>query len=80
MDLFVAQARANRGVALVLHDLALATRYCDRVLLMHQGRVVGDGAPAEILSETNLQSVYRVEAVRGAHGDEAFVLPWNRMP
>ena len=78
MDLFVAQARADKGVALVLHDLALAARYCDRVLLMHHGQVVGDGPPDEILSEAHLQSVYRVEAVRGAHAGESFVLPWKR--
>lgn len=79
MDLFVAQAQAGRGVALVLHDLALASRYCDRVLLLDQGRVVGEGTPGEILSESNLQRVYGVEAVHGEHDGEVFVLPWKRM-
>jgi len=79
MDLFVAQARSGRGVALVLHDLALAARYCDRLLLMDQGRVVGDGAPGEILDEAYLRSVYRIEAARGEHGGQSFVLPWKRV-
>jgi iron complex transport system ATP-binding protein len=78
MDLFVAQAKMGRGVALVLHDLALAARYCDRLLLLHHGKVVGEGAPHEILSETQLQRVYGVEAVRGEHNGEVFVLPWKR--
>ena len=78
MDLFVSQAREGRGVVLVLHDLALAARYCDVVVLLDQGRVVGEGVPSAVLSEAHLRSVYRIEALQGDHNGDAFVLPWQR--
>lgn len=37
------------AVVAVLHDLNLASRYGDRVLVMEQGRIVADGSPAEVL-------------------------------
>ena len=44
-----------------LHDLALAARYCDRLCLLHGGRVQAAGTPAEVLTEANLQAVFGVE-------------------
>jgi iron complex transport system ATP-binding protein len=78
MDLFVAQARAGCGVALVLHDLVLAARYCDRLVLLDEGGVVASGEPSEILSDAYLHSVYRVDAHRAAFGGQSYVIPWSR--
>ena len=39
MELLRATARAGRGVIVVLHDLALAARFCDRLILLAQGGV-----------------------------------------
>jgi len=50
------------GMLMATHDLALAHRFCDRVLLLHQGRLVGDGTPAEVLSPEMIRTVFRVEA------------------
>ena len=44
------------------HDLNLAGRYCGRLVLMHQGEVVRDGAPREVLTEELIRSTYGVEA------------------
>jgi iron complex transport system ATP-binding protein len=53
-------ARSGSTVIAVLHDLNLATRYADRVLLMDRGRVVADGAPVEVLTVAAVGAVYRV--------------------
>jgi iron complex transport system ATP-binding protein len=45
-----------------LHDLELASRFCDRLLLMHQGSVVADGAPGAVLTAERLAEVYKVKA------------------
>ncbi|ADB33514.1 ABC transporter related protein [Kribbella flavida DSM 17836] len=56
-------------VVTALHDLNLAARFCDRLAVLAQGRVVATGAPAEVLTATLIQQVYAVDAVveRSAH-------------
>lgn len=56
------QARAGRGVVLVLHDLAMAMNHADRVLVLDHGRVVADGPPAAALNESAIDSVWGVKA------------------
>ncbi|MFV0450675.1 MAG: ABC transporter ATP-binding protein [Propioniciclava sp.] len=46
----------------VLHDLNLAARYCDEVLLLDQGRLVASGPPSEVLSTANIEQIYRIPA------------------
>ena len=48
------------GIA-ALHDLGLASRYCSRILVVHEGRLVAGGSPDEALSEAVLASVFDVE-------------------
>ena len=79
MDLFAEEARQGRAVVLVLHDLALAARYCDRLLLLHAGRAVAQGPPAAVLTEHNLQAVYRIDALSGTHQRQPYVVPWRRI-
>lgn len=43
---------------IVLHDLGLAGQFCDRVVLMSEGRVVAAGTPAEVLDPELLAEVY----------------------
>jgi iron complex transport system ATP-binding protein len=56
-----------RGLAVVatLHDLNAAAAYADRVLLLKAGEVVGYGTPSEVLTESNLRSVYETEIYVG---------------
>jgi iron complex transport system ATP-binding protein len=66
-----ARAAADRGVAVlvVLHDLNLAARAADRIVLLDAGRVVGDGAPAQVLEEARLRAVYGADVrVRDVEG------------
>jgi iron complex transport system ATP-binding protein len=53
-----------------LHDLTLAGQYADRLALLSAGRVVAEGAPAEVLTAGALRTHYgaRAEVVRGPHG------------
>ncbi|MFG1496764.1 heme ABC transporter ATP-binding protein [Saccharospirillum sp. HFRX-1] len=48
-------ARRGVGVLLVVHDLNLAARYADRVLLLDRGQSVCTGRPAEVLTAANIQ-------------------------
>ncbi len=46
----------------VVHDLNLAARYCERLVLLHRGRVAARGTVAEVLTPPNLARVFNVEA------------------
>ena len=47
----------------VVHDLSLAARFSDRLLLLHQGRILADGSPAEVLREEYLRAAFQVSPV-----------------
>lgn len=48
----------SKAVLAVLHDLNLAAAYCDRLLLLSDGRIVAQGTPAEVLTPENVHRVY----------------------
>jgi iron complex transport system ATP-binding protein len=58
-------ARTGQTVLVALHDLALAARYCDRLVLMHRGELVAAGPPVEVLTTERLRAVYDVDAHLG---------------
>ena len=64
-------------VVAVLHDLTLAARFCGRVLLMSEGRVVEDGAPAAALSADNVRRHYHIEPFVTEHEGEPVIVPWR---
>jgi iron complex transport system ATP-binding protein len=47
----------------VLHDINQAARYASRLVVMHQGRVVRAGTPADVLDADVLQDVFDVDGV-----------------
>lgn len=79
MDILRARANTGQTVVLVLHEITLAARFCDRLVLLDRGRVVAAGTPVEVLTDENLHATYRVSALRGAHGASQYVLPWQRL-
>lgn len=56
------QAREGRGVVVVLHDLAAAMNHADRVVVLADGVVAADGAPAEALTPDLIGAVWKVSA------------------
>jgi iron complex transport system ATP-binding protein len=51
----------GRTVVLVLHDLGLAARYADHLVAMQAGHIVATGAPAEVVTEALVQSVFGLD-------------------
>jgi ABC-type cobalamin/Fe3+-siderophores transport system ATPase subunit len=59
----------ERGLTVVLvsHDLNLASQYCDRLLMLSEGRVVRIGSPEEVIRPELLEKVYRCEVLVDRH-------------
>lgn len=56
-------ARAGLGVVVITHDLNLAARYCSRLALLHEGKLVADGPPSTVMREPVLRQVYDVNLI-----------------
>ena len=54
--------RRGTTVVVVMHDLNLACRYADHLVAMRDGRVVAEGAPAEVVTEAVIAEVYGLRA------------------
>jgi len=51
----------NLTVLAALHDLNLAAQYCDRLVLIHDGRIHAEGKPSEVITNKNIKQVYGAE-------------------
>lgn len=69
---------AERGalVLVVTHDLGLAARFSDSVVVMNAGTIVASGPPREALGPDALASVFRVRAYRADWEQEPVIVPW----
>lgn len=61
LDLLRQEAARGAAVVVTLHDLTLAARGCDRLLVLHAGKVAAEGAPAEALSPPILREVFGLD-------------------
>ncbi|MQA09013.1 MAG: ATP-binding cassette domain-containing protein [Pseudonocardiaceae bacterium] len=55
----------DQTVLIALHDLSLAARFCDRLLLLHRGTLVATGPPEDVLTPDRLRDVFEVDAEIG---------------
>jgi iron complex transport system ATP-binding protein len=78
MDLLAREAQGGKLVVAVLHDLTMAARYCDRLLLVNRGELVADGTPQEVLTAELLRAVYGVTSHVDMAGPLPFVVPLER--
>jgi iron complex transport system ATP-binding protein len=63
-------------VIVVTHDLGLAARFADTILVLSDGQLVSQGAPMEALSEQIMADVFRISAYRTEFQREAVIVPW----
>lgn len=63
----------HRTVLCALHDLNLASQYCDRIYVMDCGRIVADGTPEEVITERMIMDVYGTGASVSKHPVTGFL-------
>ncbi|MFZ3006716.1 MAG: ABC transporter ATP-binding protein, partial [Phenylobacterium sp.] len=61
LDLFREEAARGAAVVLTLHDLGLAARACDRLVVVSAGAIRADGAPRDALTSAVLREVFGLE-------------------
>jgi iron complex transport system ATP-binding protein len=72
------RSAADNGalVIVVTHDLGLAARFSDTVLVLADGRLVSQGVAAEALSDQVMAEVFRISAYRAEYRLESVIVPW----
>ncbi|MDR1957096.1 MAG: ABC transporter ATP-binding protein [Treponema sp.] len=80
MELMQKKAREEgKTIVAVLHDLNLASQYCDRIVLLKDGRLCYQGIPGEILTEEVIADIYGIRALVQADGHgRPIILPRRR--
>jgi iron complex transport system ATP-binding protein len=63
MELLVRAAHIGGAVLAIMHDLALAARFADRVIMMERGRIIAEGAARDVLTPEHIAAVFGVESV-----------------
>lgn len=56
-------ASQSQGLIFTTHDPTHARRYADRVVMLREGQVVGDGHPSEVLTDADLHKIYDLDGV-----------------
>ena len=68
-------AGQGKSIICTLHDLGLAARWCSRLILLKEGRLIADGAPADILTPDIIRDLYGVEVYRAQTADGLIIQP-----
>lgn len=78
----IAKRRAREGFAViaVLHDLNLAVRFADRLIVLNGGRLHADGQTAKTITADLIRDVFKVETAVGSDDGLPFVLPQRMQP
>ena len=66
-------AKQGLTALVALHDLNLAAQYCDRIIMLHNGRIHAEGSPREVITAQNVREVYGAEVCICPH-------PLNNLP
>lgn len=76
MELVQSVARTKEAsVLMAVHDLNLASRFCDRLVIMKEGRIVAYGKPPELLTPDLIRDVYEVDAMITSESGYLQVIP-----
>ena len=73
MDLVRGLSR-DKVIIAALHDLNLAARYCDRLVLLNRGKVVTQGSVEEVLTRENIKEVFGVDVMVRREGINSYTL------
>ena len=60
-------SRDGMGIAVVTHDVNLASLYADRLLMLSTGRILSLGPPHQVLTEERVSEVYGADVLMGRH-------------
>ncbi len=61
-EMAIKLAANNFGIMMSIHNIRLAAKYCQRLILLSGGKIIADGSPEQVITRQNLKTAYDVEA------------------
>lgn len=55
--------REGKTILIVVHDIRLAAKFCSRLVLLANGKIVDDGKPEKVITKENLKQAFQLDAV-----------------
>jgi iron complex transport system ATP-binding protein len=80
LEVLTAHARAGATVVAILHDLNLAARFADHIILLDQGKIEASGPPEGVLTEARLASSFGIQARVAAEEGRLLIVPQSPLP
>ncbi|MCX7796006.1 MAG: ABC transporter ATP-binding protein [bacterium] len=67
----------NIGALSAIHDPNLASQFCDKIILMKEGKIYDFGTPKEVLTSKNLKEIFNIDVIVKQHPiyDSIYILP-----
>ena len=78
MEILQAHAKNGGTVVVVLHDMSLAARFCDELVLLDKGRLIKTGEITDLLKDELLQQTYGVNLKLFCEESSYSITPWSR--
>ena len=71
----------NMGALSALHDPNLASQFCDKIILMKDGKIYDFGAPKDVLTSKNLKEVFNIDVIVKEHPvyNSVYILPLSKV-
>lgn len=80
MDILSSLAKTKGiSILMVVHDLNLASRYADQIIMMKSGKIHSKGPPGEVITRKNIASVYGVDSIVKEYHGKISIVPINRI-
>ena len=50
----------GKAALIAIHDINIASRFSDRIILLHEGKIISNGKPSDVLTPENIELVFEV--------------------
>ncbi|MGD9587810.1 MAG: ABC transporter ATP-binding protein [Pyrinomonadaceae bacterium] len=75
LEMIRSMTQQGKTAFAAIHDLGLASRYCDRLVLLSGGRIAADGPPASVITEENLLRHFNLKARVSREAEGLHIFP-----
>jgi iron complex transport system ATP-binding protein len=79
MELLRDHCERGGSAVVVMHDLNMAARFCHQLALLHNGHIVSEGTPEQVLQPQQLRDVYGIHAELQQHASGLTIFPKSRV-